>query len=426
MRRLGLLVAALAGACGGGGGSSATKLTIVAPAQDLTVVQGFAVAIRFTADDPDEQAFVRVVVDRDGNPDTTADQTLLGTLLENDGSELVYVWQTAGVQPGQYTVLLVLLEANKPPAPRVVAVVNVLAAPTLTVGQINRTVIEGSDVTIGFNATDPAGVATYAVYADDDCNFNTTADQIVIAAGLTAQQTSVLWSTLGIPLGSFCIFLTMDDGMNPLTVRSAGTVAFASDVDLLFAPEPVTPYVPDVSIVAADPNSPDFYQLLWFDDLDDVDPGEMDISVSFTGQENDYIWLGLELYSTVGQGILGDDIQYVFALPEVRWNGVTGTLYLSTDGALDTGFAFFEEDGGSGDFINLPVFVSADPGVPAGDFAYVYLAVPTAYFAFPTFTDDRSDFVVGAAITRFDSNGDPVPGSLDVAEFVVIRYRNGP
>jgi len=428
MRRLGLLFAALAGACGGGGGSSAAKLTIVTPAQDLTVVQGFDLPIRFTASDPDEQATIRVIVDRDGNPDTTADQTLLATLVENDGAELLYVWHTAGVQPGQYTVLLVILEATKPPVPRVVAVVNVLTAPTLSVGQANRTVIEGSDVPIGFNATDAADVATYAVYADDDCNFNTTADQIVIAAGLTAQQNSHVWSTLGLPPGSsFCIFVTMDDGMNALAVRPAGTITLASAADLIFAPEPTVPFVPDASILTEDPNSPDFYQLLWFDDLDDVAPGEMDISVSFTGQEGEFLWLGLELYATVAQGILGDDIVYFFVIPDIRWNGVTGTLYVSTDGALDTGLAFFEPDGGTtADPINVPVFVFADADVPADGFAFVYLAVPTAYFAFPTFTDDRSDFAVGAAITRFDINGDPVPESLDTAEFVVIRYRNGP
>ncbi len=428
MRRLGLLFAALAGACGGGGGSSAAQLTIIAPAQDLTVVQGFPVAIRFTATDPDEQAFVRVVVDRDGNPDTVGDQTLLATLLEDDGSELVYAWQTAGVQPGQYTVLLFLLEANKPPAARVVAIVNVLTAPTLSVGQLNRTVIEGSDVLIAFNATDPADVATYAIYADDDCNFSTTADQIVVAGELTAQQNSFVWSTLGLPpASSLCIFITMDDGMNPLTVRPAGTVTLASDADLVFAPEPTVPFVPDVSILTRDPNSPDFYQLLWFDDLDDVAAGEIDISFSFTGQEGDVIWFGLELYSTVGQDILRDDMLYFAILPDVRWNGVVGTLFLSNDGAFpDFGLAFFEPDGAPGSFVSIPVFVDADPSIPADDFAFIFLGVPTDSFAFPTFTDDRSDFLVGAANGRFDSNGDVVPDSVDDTELLVTRYVNGP
>jgi hypothetical protein len=426
MRHFALLIVGLAAACGGGGGGGGAQLAIVTPAQDLTVIQGFAVPIRFTANDGDEQASVRVVLDRDGNPGTTGDQTLLATLVENNGAELLYVWQTAGVQPGEYTILLVLLEANKPPSPRVVAVVEVIPAPTLTVGPLTRTVIAGSDVTIAFNATDPAGVATYAVYADVDCNITTTADQTVLASGLTAQQTQVVWDTGPVTLGSYCIFITMDDGMNPLTVRSAGTITLALDTDLLFAPEPAVPYVPDVSIVTKDLNSPDFYQLVWFDDLDDVTSGEIDLSVTFSGQETDIIWFGFELFSTVEQQPLRDDMLYVAVLPDVRWNGVTGTLFLSNDGDLDTGLAIFEEDGGSTDLINLPVFVFADPLIPANDFAYVFLGVPAEFFAFLTFTDDRSDFLLGAALTRLDGNLDPIAGTLDETDLLVIRYLNGP
>lgn len=426
MRTLGLLVVVLAAACGGGGGGSSAQLTVVTPTQNMTVVQGTPVTIRFTANDGDEQATVRVVVDRDGNPDTVIDQTVIATLVENNGAELVHVWQTASVQPGQYTIFLVLLEANKPPNQRVVAVVDVVQAPTLNVGPLDRTVIAGSDVTIAFNASDPAGIATYAVYADLDCNFNTTPDRIVIAGNLTAAQSVVVWDTSAVPIDTYCIFITMDDGTSPVTVRSAGTIGFASDADLIFAPDPAVPFVPDVSILTLDPNSPDFYQLLWFDDLDDIPAGEMDISVSFTGQEGDILWFAFELYSTVTQDILRDDMFYVMVLEEVRWNGVTGTLVLSNDGAFpDFGLALFD-DGVSAEFIDVPVYVFADPTVPADDFAYLFFGVPAEYFAFPTFTEDRSDFLIVAALARLDGAFDVIPETIDDTEFVVIRYVNGP
>jgi len=422
MRYLGLLGLVLAAACGNSGGNTVAYVAVLAPTQNLTVVQGFGVEFRFAANDPDDQAVVRVIVDGDSNPATTADETLLATLLERDGVELVYVWQTKGVAPGSYLLLYQVLETGRQPVMKPIGEVTILTAPTLSVGQGNRVIIAGTDITIGFNATDADNVATYAIYADRDCNINTTGDQIVVASGLTAQQNTVVWNTMGAPIAEYCMFITMDDGMNPVTVRQAGTITLHSDQDLIFAPP--GPLVPDVSIVTKDPTSPDFYQLLWFDDLDDVDPGEMDISVTFTAQQNSLIWFGFELYSQADQTVLRDDMVYSVVLPGVGWNGMTGTLYLYTDGTAADGLAYFEEDGGPfADLVNVPVSVEADPDIAAFGFAYLFLSIPAGSFAFPIFTDDDSDFEVLGEIFRLDIGG-PVLGSIDDTVPVVLRFKD--
>lgn len=426
MRKVGLLGLALVAACVDSGGNTAAMVQVIAPAQNQTVVQGFGVDVRIDADDPDDQAVVRVKIDVDGNPSTTGDQTLLATLLEQDGAELDYIWQTGAVPPGDYYLVYQVLETGRQPVEMSGAKITILTKPTLSVGQGNRTIVAGTDVTIAFNASDPDGVASYAIYADRDCNLNTTGDQITIASGLTAQQNSVVWMTAGVAIADYCIFITMSDGMNPLTVRQAGTIELHSDLDLIFAPMPTPPLIPDTTIVTTDPTSPSFYQLLWFDDLDDVDPGEMDISVSFAAQQNGILWFGLELYSQVGQDILRDDMVYEFSLPNVWYNGATGRMSFFTDGTFSSGLAYFQENGApTGDFVNINVQVIADTSVAPFDFAYLFMSVPSAAFAFPIFTGDLADFEVDTAIARFDILNNIIPGSLDFAdETVVIRYRD--
>ena len=107
LRRAGCALVALAG-CGGGGGPTdeAPTNAVLAPAADVSVIVGAEVAITVRDDDPDDDATTTILVDRDGDLATTADQIVLATRGDRDGLEQELVWDTAGVTPGSYRVFI--------------------------------------------------------------------------------------------------------------------------------------------------------------------------------------------------------------------------------------------------------------------------------------------------------------------------------
>jgi len=110
-----LALLALLAACGGDGtsGNVLPSLAFQAPIQDQEGPVGMVVDIRFTADDPVDEAMIDLYADRDGDPATTGDRHLIAKdIKESDGAPLSVRWNSAGVPAGEYHLMGVIRDGR--------------------------------------------------------------------------------------------------------------------------------------------------------------------------------------------------------------------------------------------------------------------------------------------------------------------------
>lgn len=84
--------------------NSAPTVTIDSPDTVMAHVSG-TVEIRYTDDDPDDDALTSVWADVDGNPDTTGDQFLISVRPDANGIQQTVQWDTAGVPADTYWIV---------------------------------------------------------------------------------------------------------------------------------------------------------------------------------------------------------------------------------------------------------------------------------------------------------------------------------
>ncbi len=229
-----LLLVGLGTACahpdrdGGGSGSAPASpppntppsVDILEPADDVQVRLGNPLEILLTADDPDSEAEVFLWFDADGDPGTTADQTLLaGPLAEADGAEIPVSVDTTGMDEATWTLVATATDGASTTViqgPRVDLVDNV--APTLVLtdpaGDFCRQT--GQDFTVTVVADDPDDVASFWIVLDLDGDPATSGDQVEAAGPLPEADgaaVSVTVSTAGVAEGTWFILGRIEDAL---------------------------------------------------------------------------------------------------------------------------------------------------------------------------------------------------------------------
>lgn len=125
LRPLACLLLPLLAACGGSGGGGSSNpsgpdvspptVTVSAPTGPLAVLPGDSLHVVFTAND-DRNAAVRVVLDADADPNTTGDQVVLFTGIDQNGAQTTLDLSTAGVPTGRYELYVIADDQTNPPA----------------------------------------------------------------------------------------------------------------------------------------------------------------------------------------------------------------------------------------------------------------------------------------------------------------------
>jgi len=102
--------------------NEAPTVAVSKPNTAMTMSRGGTVAIDYVDNDPDDVAETSVFADADGDPATTGDQTPISVSMpERDGAGETVQWDTMGVPPGTYSIVVVTDDGVNAPATAVAA-----------------------------------------------------------------------------------------------------------------------------------------------------------------------------------------------------------------------------------------------------------------------------------------------------------------